>query len=1008
MPGSLMYNDRRYYTLQKAAELLGVDARELEARYLARRLPITRIGSTLYIEADALYAALGSEHAESPEVLEQSTAPPLIALQTEYEEPRIVQETIRPRVQPRRFEQRARRANRWRSLATTLAAVAVVASMPIAAAMLYPTMSRGFASMRSSVPAHLSLGSLLSGMRSQLAAVFILGDAVGGGGVATTTPPLDASKVLAQNALTTLDSTSTNATSTSVQPIYYVYNYPVIERIKYEAPNIVASSSADYDAKLQELYNKIESQILTLSQNTSSQAAQTYQVIAQTNRIDQLSSVDMTSSHISGGTISGTEISNSPVAATSLTVSGDSNVATTTVTGDLTLSGSLRFTTSSSTINAVTASTTNLLVTNATSTNATSTNLFATSLGASLASTTDLLFVNATGTNAYLSGSATIGGNLTVNGNSITLGTSTTNSLIVNSAIRSNLVPDQNITYDLGSPSFYWRNAYVGTLNANNISAASTSIGGTASNDFTINSDNATADTEDMNLIFFRGNVVPNALLSWNSAANKKRFEFNQAVAISNASASTTNPTFTLTGTAGQSANILQIASSTGTSIFTVGPNGDTTVGGNLTVAGITNLTGALSLVNASTSLLSVFQHAYFGGTATSTFDSGGNLLLVNNGLVIGTNQLVAAAGNVGVGTSSPFRKLSVTDTVSAPQLAIAYDGTRYTQLQTDASGDYHINPSGQDIQTDDSNVWVCSGGACPSGTPSGTGNLIVESKLGVGTSTPQTNLQVGNGGGAAIDSSEIFQFANNGGVSYGTIRSTSNTLYLGTQDAGSGTFLGSYTSSNLAFRTSGTDRVTVTSGGNVGVGTTSPSSQLAVQSLIYVGANGATGMGTATSTFQGDIKITGKLDVGTIDPPYTIDGVKYATYGASTVGVHEEVVLKVTPTAFNTARKLYDYAIDFSSAPKGSNVWLFYQVTDLGAAWEHLVVTLTPGFDGHVFYEQDVPHQTLHILSDKSGPISVRLIGNRYDFTKWQNLRADQDGNTEGTHVISSKPSAQ
>ena len=108
-----MYNDRRYNTLQKDAELMGVDARELEARYLSRRLPITRIGSTLYIEADALYAALGSEHTEFPEVLEQSTAPPPIVLRTEYEEPRIVQETIRPRVQPRRFEQRARRANRW-------------------------------------------------------------------------------------------------------------------------------------------------------------------------------------------------------------------------------------------------------------------------------------------------------------------------------------------------------------------------------------------------------------------------------------------------------------------------------------------------------------------------------------------------------------------------------------------------------------------------------------------------------------------------------------------------------------------------------------------------------------------------------------------------------------------------------------------------------------------------------------------------------------------------------
>jgi hypothetical protein len=136
----------------------------------------------------------------------------------------------------------------------------------------------------------------------------------------------------------------------------------------------------------------------------------------------------------------------------------------------------------------------------------------------------------------------------------------------------------------------------------------------------------------------------------------------------------------------------------------------------------------------------------------------------------------------------------------------------------------------------------------------------------------------------------------------------------------------------------------------------------------------------------------------------YTIDGIKFATYGASTVGIHEETVLKVTPATYDPKRKLYDYAIDFSKAEKGSDIWLFYQVTDFGSRWENLVVTLSPGFDGRAFYEENVANHTLHILTDKEGPVSVRLIANRFDFTKWQNLRPDQDGNAEGTHVISSK----
>ncbi|MEK7505608.1 MAG: hypothetical protein AAB597_01790, partial [Patescibacteria group bacterium] len=61
------------------------------------------------------------------------------------------------------------------------------------------------------------------------------------------------------------------------------------------------------------------------------------------------------------------------------------------------------------------------------------------------------------------------------------------------------------------------------------------------------------------------------------------------------------------------------------------------------------------------------------------------------------TGLFLNASGNVGIGTTSPYRRLSVKDTVSAAQSVIAYDDTRYTELQTDASGDFILNPSGDD-----------------------------------------------------------------------------------------------------------------------------------------------------------------------------------------------------------------------------------------------------------------------------------------------------------------------
>ncbi|OYV28110.1 MAG: hypothetical protein B7W98_00260, partial [Parcubacteria group bacterium 20-58-5] len=226
------------------------------------------------------------------------------------------------------------------------------------------------------------------------------------------------------------------------------------------------------------------------------------------------------------------------------------------------------------------------------------------------------------------SGDATIGGNLIVNGNSTVLGNSTTignnssGTLTVNSYITSDLVPNQNITYDIGSPSYYWKDAYVGTLTANNISAASTTIGGTQSKTFTLDSANATADTDNQSLIFFRGTVVPNAILSWNAAAGAKRFEFNQPLYISNGSASTTEPLLSLSAVPGQTGNLFQIASSSGSALFNVAANGNVGIGVTaptyaLDVGGLGHFTGlvdAPNFVASSTAATSTFAGGFSVG----------------------------------------------------------------------------------------------------------------------------------------------------------------------------------------------------------------------------------------------------------------------------------------------------------------------------------------------------------------------------------------------------------
>ncbi|MFZ2886845.1 MAG: hypothetical protein WA021_03430, partial [Minisyncoccia bacterium] len=323
------------------------------------------------------------------------------------------------------------------------------------------------------------------------------------------------------------------------------------------------------------------------------------------------------------------------------------------------------------------------------------------------------------------------------------------------------------------------------------------------------------------------------------------------------------------------------------------------------------------------------------------------------------TTLLTFLNGNLGIGTSSPFRMLSVAGAVATAQQAISYDATRYTDLLTDATGDFNINPSGGDVFIGDDNLWICTGG-CPAGTPAGGGNLIAETRVGIGTTTPDTKLSIET----QDTTTDFFRIA-----------STTNQSLL-----------------------------VVKANGRVGIGTSTPVQGLSVQNLLYVGAGGTTGMGTATSTFQGDLKITGKLDVATIDPPYTIDGTKYATYVASMTGVKEETTATIQLDSFNTKSGKYESVIRFDELEKESDLWLFYQITTFGEEWKELNVLLTPAFDGQVFYKKDIENNALVISGTEEGEVSMRLTAARYDDDKWPNLRPDQDGNTEGTHVISSK----
>ncbi|OGZ52511.1 MAG: hypothetical protein A3B25_02375 [Candidatus Ryanbacteria bacterium RIFCSPLOWO2_01_FULL_48_26] len=183
---------------------------------------------------------------------------------------------------------------------------------------------------------------------------------------------------------------------------------------------------------------------------------------------------------------------------------------------------------------------------------------------------------------------------------------------------------------------------------------------------------------------------------------------------------------------------------------------------------------------------------------------------------------------------------------------------------------------------------------------------------------------------------------------------------------------------------------------GMVGIGTSTP------QAILSVGDNTA----GLVAVFGGG---AGKINVGTVDPIYTIDGKKYATYLPAMTGQKEETtgVVYVTgdplrwsenEASEGQATATWSYKIDFNKVEEGSDLWLFNKVTALKNNFDNLAVLLTPSFDGKVWYEKDAAKRTLTIFAIPesgagaagSSEISYRLSAPRFDADQWKNTTND------------------
>ncbi len=484
-------------------------------------------------------------------------------------------------------------------------------------------------------------------------------------------------------------------------------------------------------------------------------------------------------------------------------------------------------------------------------------------------------------------GTSTFNGDLTVLG-SVAFGDTSADTLTLTGEVESDLVPSANNTYDLGSPAKYWQLGFINELNVNNLSVSSTTISGTNNSTFTLNADNPTADTEDMSFVFYRGLSSPNAVLSWDSST--ERFDFNQPINLQNDNSTTTIVTLDIEGTSGQTADLLRLRDFSGNNLFNVGADGNVGIG-------TANPSFRLDVdATVDNDYIARFENDDSSGGYGVNIDAGNTnstySLLVRDYSGSNVGLAVTGAGNVGIGTSSPYAKLSVVGQVVASDfVATSATATNSLLVPTvnDAAtpsiafgdGDTGFYESADDnlrVSLAGSNQWVFISNVL---SPTGGGGYIRGG--GASLTTPSfvprsADLDTGLGGDAS-DSLALVT----GGTAALTIDSSQDATFAGQVILSALEELRLNSSSVYTYASSNTSdgEFRLVSGGPARVYIDTDNDQSSLGFEIYRGsADGSTAGYVAsigdTSTFTGDVSFggaattTGKLtSYSFVEAPY-------------------------------------------------------------------------------------------------------------------------------------------
>ena len=316
--------------------------------------------------------------------------------------------------------------------------------------------------------------------------------------------------------------------------------------------------------------------------------------------------------------------------------------------------------------------------------------------------------------------------------------------------------------------------------------------------------------------------------------------------------------------------------------IGTIDPTSKLDVRGNVNVSGIVTATvfvgdgSGLTGITASGSGIVIKDSGSLVGTA-GTIDFGDNLTVstISAGVVTvtssgggGSSQWeTTAAGihtlsNVGIGTTNPTAKLQVNGNINlnygssttASSITWSTSGTANVLLKTFGTSNSNTSMvwnSGNLISnpTSTNSVYI---GAWASPNASGTSNVSIGSGCGYLLSTGASNVFVGQGAAYfTTGSNNTFLGSQSGGV----VTSGSNNTILGGFNGNSGGLDIRTSNNNVVIADgSGNIRLYANSTGNIGIGTTNPTSTFTVVGNALI--SGVTTSGGYNATTGNDYKI--------------------------------------------------------------------------------------------------------------------------------------------------------